>query len=300
MYYIVAVPVILTLFYIEKISKRYIVIFFLVVSVCTIGIGKINNKMIGNSNYTIVTTVLPLIDLVRNADSAKDSEDLQNLSKVIDLDVIYNDTTLNGEILYWTGLRKDYSEEDYHLYFKSYISMVKKYPDILFKSLMKNFLESAGVIIEDGYTKQTSNASFGDLIYTGRRGEAWAEIRAPFKQPINMNLRNEVKKILAGIDGMGRVTPIYFFAWNLLIPLFLICICLLYKIYKRDWFMVLIILTVLARVPIVFFTSSISYLMYYLSVYLLSYFLSFLIIAKMIFEFRNKGYVKLNRISSIE
>ena len=152
---------------------------------------------------------------------------------------------------------------------------------------MINFLESSGVIIKDGYSRQNRNASFGDLIYTGERGKAWSEIRSHFKQSINMQIRNETMKFFDSIDDTGRVTPTYIITWNLLIPLFLIFICLIYKLYKKDWFMVLIILTVLARVPIVFVTSSISYLMYYLSVYLLSYFLSFFIIMEAILEYKN-------------
>ena len=287
LYYIVAFPIILMFINKRKISKKIIFIVFIAISILTVSIGKLNNKLIGNNNYSIVITVLPLLDLVRNADPVKDKEDLENLDKIIDLNIIYNDSTINGEMLYWTGLKRDYTPEQYKKYFKSYFSMVKKYPYTVFRRLMINFLESSGVIIKDGYSRQNRNASFGDLIYTGERGKAWSEIRSHFKQPINMQIRNETMKFFDSIDDTGRVTPTYIITWNLLIPLFLIFICLIYKLYKKDWFMVLIILTVLARVPIVFVTSSISYLMYYLSVYLLLYFLSFFIIMQAILEYKN-------------
>ena len=122
--------------------------------------------------------------------------------------------------------------------------------------------------------------------------EAWDSIDSMFKKPINRKLRIDVIRIIGGINSKARVTILYRIFWNLFIPLILVIFCFIYKIFKRDWFMVAVILTILARVALIFITSSAPYLMYYLPAYMSAYIISFFIFFMMFYNGRRSLYKK--------
>ena len=85
-----------------------------------------------------------------------------------------------------------------------------------------------------------------------------------------------------GTDSNDNLTIIHNVFWNLFIPFTLILICLIYKLIKKEWFMVFLILTVISRIPIVFATAPAPYFMYYLSAYLCTYIISAIVIIEFI------------------
>jgi len=62
----------------------------------------------------------------------------------------------------------------------------------------------------------------------------------------------------------------------------IILICLKYKLFKREWFMIILISTVIARIFLIFISAPAPYFMYYLSAYLCSYIISSIVIWKII------------------
>lgn len=286
-YYLICVPIIL-LFIIRKNGSAYknyityIGILFSVVAV--LAIGKYNNYLIGSNNYSITATISPVSEMIKKADSEKDKEAIEMVNKVLDVQYIYDNPELTGEGYYWEeGVRKDYTDKDYSEYLKGYIKLAIKYPNILIKTTWDLFLESTGIIVKDGVSMQRTavgRTSGGALNLF--EDKVWRGLKSEYKWALNEDLRETVIREIACFNWEGKVTTLYYIFWNLWIPLGLIMICLLYKLIKREWFTVVLILTILGRVPLIFVTSAAPYIMYYLSVYLISYFISIVFILQSI------------------
>ena len=105
-------------------------------------------------------------------------------------------------------------------------------------------------------------------------------------------LKQNVILLLNGTDLSGNLTIIHNICWNFFIPFTLILICLIYKLVKKDWFMVFLILTVIARIPIVFVTAPAEYFMYYLSTYLCTYIISAIVIIEAIINIKNNKKIR--------
>jgi len=129
---------------------------------------------------------------------------------------------------------------------------------------------------------------FNTRTITGIRWNGVPSADLKVKRPINIDARNSVISFLNGTDSNGNLTIIHNIGWNFFIPFTLILICLICKLIKKDWFMVFLILTVIARIPIVFATAPAAYFMYYLSAYLCTYILSAIIIIEAIIEIKDK------------
>ena len=95
----------------------------------------------------------------------------------------------------------------------------------------------------------------------------------------------------------GNLIVIHNIFWNLFIPFTLILICLIYKLIKKDWFMVFLMLTIIARNFIVFITAPAPYFMYYLSAYLCSYVISAIVIFEFISSLIDKKIKNKNNIN---
>lgn len=278
----------------EKVIRRKIaIITFLIITIANFSIGKINNLMIGNNNYSIAATMDPMTAIIRNSNES-DKEHLEKIDKVIDVDYILNNPDKGSEELFWDEeVMREYSNEEYSEYLKTYAKLLIKYPDVAFKSMWKMFFKSGSGFGEDG--KQTTRNMANEVTNTieiddidNIVGTAWYYYNSPLKDPINLEVRRNVTSFLCGLDLDANLTIIHNIFWNLFIPFALILICLIYKLIKKDWFMVFLILTVIARVPLVFATAPAPYFMYYLSVYLCAYVISFIVILEFINGLKNR------------
>lgn len=262
------------------IRKKVAIIVFIVITIINFSIGKINNLMIGNTEYSLTATMEPVSVLIKNSDES-DEEEINKINEVIDVEYILQNPEKNGEEYYWTdGVVKKYSSEQYTEYLKSYLKLALKYPATTFKSMWNTFVKSGSGLGEN--SKQTTknmvaNAGGQTLdLYnlstlTGTRWNSISVANLNVKRAINENIRKIVIMFLNGTDSNGNLTIIHHICWNLFIPFTLILICLIYKLIKKDWFMVFLILAIVMRIPIVFITAPAPYFMYYLSAYLCSY-----------------------------
>jgi|GEM_PF-3585866 len=320
-YYVVIFPVLL--FFMKKnIDKGLHIYTYCIVAVAAvIMLGHCNNILNLNSSYSLTATFMPLPDLVRIAEKEGDDELLSDIDLMIDTDKIFQNPDETAETLFWrkdlirlpykNDKNKEYYNKYYNKYIKAYIKLVIKHPKITFMAMWNNFLASAGITtIEDGYPLIHSGIHVYDDIFEDESEmnrllkenmipqqamvdweeekvskKLWYEsIDSKLNEPTNRNLRKKMLRIIGGINNRGRITVLYRIFWNLFIPFILIAFCLLYKLYKKDWFTVFIILGVVGRIPLIFVTSSAPYLMYYLPAYLMSYIVSFFIILSCIFK----------------
>ena len=282
----------------KVICKKAAIISILLIMIFNVSIGKINNYMIGNNDYSLTATTDPITALVRNSDES-DKEEIEIINKVIDVQFIIDNPDKTSEKCFWEeDVVKDYSKEEYNNYLKAYVKLALKHPDVVLKSMCKMFLKTGSGFGEDG--KQTTRNMVGGgcggetlKLYDIENGACirWNAVNSDVlknKKPINLNLRNNVISFLNGIDVNGNLTIIHNVFWNLFIPFTLILICLVYKLIKKDWFMVFLILAVCTRIPLIFVTAPAPYFMYYLSTYVCSYVISFIVIFEIINQNINK------------
>lgn len=291
---------ILVLFFIlgkQVVRKKSAIIAFIMIMVANIYIGKVNNLMIGNNNYSLTATMETVTSIIKISDES-DKKELEAINNIIDVNYILENPEKTGELYYWTnGLVRNYTEEQYSNYLKAYLKLAIKYPDVTFKSLWNIFMRAGSGFGEDGKqtTKNMVAHTGGETLdlfnltkITGTRWNAISVADSRVKRAINENLRENVILFLNGTDSNGNLTIVHNIFWNLFIPFSLILICLIYKIIKKDWFMVFSILTVVVRIPIVFVTAPAEYFMYYLSAYLCAYIISAIIIIETIIQIKYK------------
>lgn len=273
----------------ECIRKKTAIATLLIIVIFNYSIGKYNNYQIGNNNYSIVATIEPVTSIIKIADES-DAKEIEKIDKVIDTKYVLENPNMEGVEYFWIGIAKKYSKEEYIDYLKSYIKLTIKYPKTVLNSMWNIFNRAGSGLGKD--CKQTTINMIPNTLIMYAEGnvasKAWSEISSKFKNPINLKLRNEVISFLAGIDSKENLTIIHNVFWNLFIPFTLILICLIYKLIKKEWYMVFLIILVITRIPLVFISSPAPYFMYYLSAYLCSYVLAFIIIFEFISNLRNK------------
>lgn len=286
----------LILYYIlgkKVISKKMAIISILIVMIFNIAVGKINNIMIGNNNYSITATTESVTALVRNS-TEEDKQELEIIDKVIDVQFLKDNPKMSAEKAYWEkDVVREYSDEEYSNYLKAYIKLALRHPDTVIKAMWEMFVKSGSGFGEN--SEQTTRSMFPGTIKIYKFGEnAWSRWNSvtsrveKYKKPLNLELRETVIRFLCGSNSENKLTIIHNIFWNLFIPFILILFSLIYKLIKKEWFMVFLILAVIARIPIIFLTAPAPYFMYYLSTYLCSYVISIIVIFECVMNLKNK------------
>lgn len=255
----------------------------LIALVATIKIGDWNNEQIGNNNYSLSATILPVGELVKVADREKDAQALQAINKVLDCNYIYENDGLGGEAYLWNALRYDYSSDDLKEYYKAYIKLALKYPWPVIRETCQMFLESTGIFVTDsGHTTirtAVTNTEGSTLwLMRGANFERWNSNCSAWNISFNTELRDTVIRRIAFIDDEEKIVPGFRIVWNLMIPITVSFLCFLYCLIKKKWDYVTLFICVFLRVPIILLTACAPYFMYYLSVYLVGYVLSFMVL----------------------
>lgn len=279
------------------IRKKVAIVVTLIITIINFGITKVNNLMIGNNEYSLTATMEPVTSIIKISDET-DKKELEIIDKVIDVEYVLENPEKTGELYYWTtGVVKDYSEEQYAEYLKAYLKLALKYSDATFKSWWNIFVNAGSGLGQD--SKQTTKNMvantggetldlFNTRTITGAKWNGVPSIDLRVKRAINQDIRKTIILLLNGTDSNDNLTIIHNVCWNFFIPFTLILICLIYKLIKKDWFMVFLILTVVVRILIVFVTAPAEYFMYYLSAYLCTYILSAITIIEVIIYLKDK------------
>lgn len=292
LYYPILIFIIFLLFS-KKIDLKKSVAFIMLAAtlVGTFAVGRCNNALIGNSNYSISATIQPVASIIHLQDE-RDAEEMEIINEVIDVEYIKANPKITGEAFLWTeGVIKDYTDDEYSAYTKALVKLYLRHPQVVLSFFWSNFYNAVGFGRNGMQTTRNTYFSKGELAY-----DPLDTTNSVLKDPINEDLRQTFLKLINGTDSEKNTNVIHVLFWNLFIPLTLMLISLAFKLAKKNWATALIISTVLARVPLLFVTSPAPYFMYYLSVYLISYFLSFIVIYEMVCEFAKKYKTKKESI----
>ena len=295
-YYPIVVFILFLILGKKVISRKIALIFLITTMIINYGIGKYNNSLIGNNNYSLTATMNEVVSLVRVADNSNE-EELEKINKIIDIDFVLNNPNYNGEACYWTpGVVRNYSDDEYKDYLKSYAKLTLKYPTVTINSMWGTFYDTVSGDRRDNKQRTRTmikSEGIGNTLNlfdeNDGTGELWSNIKSRYKNPINIRLRNSLIMLLGGIDREYNITILHRLFWNCIIPFILIIASLIYRLIKKDWYMVVLILLIMARVPLLFATAPAPYFMYYLSVYLCSYILSFITIFEIISKYKNQN-----------
>lgn len=285
-YYVICVPI-LVYNILEYIDWKKIAVAIAICVLLVTALGKINASG-ENSKYSLTATLLALPAVVQASDPIKDADELTDLKRVIDIELIYQNKDWYGGRLFWSKgfVRENYSREDWNAYLKATVTLLMRYPQIAIGPMYDMFKQSAGVAItDDGRTPQISSVinipggALSILDDTTEAGKWWSNVNAVLKNGINENIRQQVLLLLACTDADAKIHPLYLFFWNLLIPLSFLVMSLLVFLYRRKKILSFLVTIVLIRVLFIFVTEPGPYIMYFLSTYLIGYevFLSILI-----------------------
>lgn len=232
-----------------------------------------NNAMHGSENYKIMSTVRQVTELVRNANTEKDKNDLYNIDKVIDTDVIYQNPKLDGELLYWSKnvVRKNYSLIDYKDYMQALMHLTYKYPSIIFRERTQLFYYSAIHPVQ--ISMDNSMNLYGKKLTIGniKRLHEFQTQKWVANKPAFFKARIKLISAIGCFDKYGNRMKLFNLVWNCTLPLIIIMVSWIYVILKRKWFLVICFSSLLAKLLIVILTSPAPWMMYYLSFYLIGY-----------------------------
>ncbi|MBE5880970.1 MAG: hypothetical protein E7289_01475 [Lachnospiraceae bacterium] len=267
-YYFVAYPVILLV--VGK-GRRFVkqVLFYLVIGVILFVPQKVGEKLTSGEQYELTSVVLPLVPLVQAADEHADAQDLELLD-VIDR-VVNVEVTLQGAAegksginLFWGEPRfqRDYTAADFKEFKSAFYQLAAKYPDVFLKERWETFCDSSDLL------ENTTELFTKDGVMNYETFKNY-----PLSKPIHDQLRTCVIKLLElrdthNYDVKLEVTDFVYSAIPAVLVLMAVALGLL---CRRRWTALLLVLTVLVKVPLVFLTAPSRLFMYYYSVYLFGY-----------------------------
>lgn len=247
-------------------NKRLVSAFLIVFGFLGVSfLQNISLKMISKSNYQIISTIRPCVELVRATNYGKDNELLNEINKVVQLDVIYNNPEENGENLYWYFgvVRKNYTEEDYKDYVIAFVKLSLKYPKIVLAERTSLFIATLTGKYEDRICQNGPN------LFDENDNRA-AKLTLSKGWIANTPILKHGRRMLMNIF-LQRKWIIQKLIWNAIIPMVsLICGGVKLLLQKKESLLFLCA-TILARILIIMLTEPSNWFMYILPIYLLGY-----------------------------
>lgn len=274
----VYLPLAVILIYIAKekvIGKNVKRICILLMAFGFLIVNRYQSSSVGN-NYQLVSTVRPAVALIKVCDDS-DSNLLETVGRVLDLDVIYDNPDVDAETLYWNfNLKCDgYNDSDLHMYYGALLKLSLKYPMTLIQERYSVFCRSAN-LTGNSNNNVTCAARLFDEDYVNMATEDTLNKNWIANKPIFKELRKNFILILGGMNpNLGMLNGIQEFArlliWNSLIPIIVILGCWGLLLKKKQWYLFTLISFVLIRMMIIILTEPAGVFMYLLSFYLLGY-----------------------------
>lgn len=233
--------------------------------------------LLGNSNYNIVSTLSPCIELVRVADKEEDIIELEKINNVINIDVIYQNGDIAGGGAYHRGdvVKDTYTEKEYDEYISSLVKLSLKYPSTIIDERLNMFVDSTGF----RGTQNRNNVAQTAALYDNPEDEdakmliSWDCI---LNYPIIKDVRSSVIRIFgcATNDSTEVFYPAYWYynvIWNYIIPLVLLLIFAVIWLIRKRFYLFLSVLPLITKEVAVIITQPSPWIMYHLSVYILGY-----------------------------
>lgn len=277
-YYIVAYPVVLLVIGRGKRFMKQAVI-YLVVTVILFVPQKVGERLTSGQQYELTSVVLPLVQLVQAADAHGDEADRQ-LLEVID-QVINVEVTLRGAAegksginLFWgePQFQRVYTEKEFQAFKSAFYRLAFRYPDVFLKERWETFRDSSDLL------ENTTElfAREGVINYETFK-------KYPLSLPIHEGIRTGVIKILELRDARDYSIKLGVadFVYSAIPAIVVLTVLTTIVLARRRWTQLILLLTVLAKVPLVFLTAPSRLFMYYYSVYLFGYCVLFYLLYQM-------------------
>lgn len=240
-----------------------------------ISVDKFQKQALGNANYEIVSLMPPCVELVRNADSLEDAEQLADIDKVVDLGMIRNNPSHGGGALYWVPgvVRTGYTDKDYRDFLMAIVKLSFKYPKVVFLERWNMFVKGTGI---SELTIAGTNVGGAAVLFDENNESKAAAVTQEkgwiANSPVFKNIRKNFIYLL-GMKKKDRSNILVFqkVIWNACIPLITLLYVWFKLLIKRKWYLWGVCTAVLIRVPVVILTEPAPMIMYFLSFYFLGY-----------------------------
>lgn len=222
----------------------------------------------------------PCAELVRVADNETDAPELSALNEVLDLEVIRNNPTMDGEVLYWsTGCVRtnndnpydDYTKDAYNRFLTAFVKLSLKYPNVVVTERLNLFIRASGITLNT-WTYASMSATLFDTqnenpAFAAVSDKGWLAFTPPFT-----NLRAKFINILEIKKDDGTyINWLRRTIWNAIIPILILIYAWIKLMVKRKWYLWLIASVVLLKLPVIIITEPAAWIMYLLSFYMLGY-----------------------------
>lgn len=274
-YYLVAYPVLLLV--IGK-GRRYIrqIALYLIAFVILFAPQKIGERISSGQQYELTSVVLPLVPLVVAADENSDAQDrmlLNRIDRVVNVELTLQGAAQgkSGINLFWgePQFQRVYSGEEFCEFKAAYYQLVMKYPKVFLQERLQTFLESSDLLENTTELFTKENIPNYEVFQT-----------YPLSQPISDEIRTFVIKKLELRDEDQYDTKLAAtdFIYSAIPAICILLIASVVLLQKKKWVALLLLLTVSAKVPLVFLTAPSRLFMYYYSVYLFGYCVLFYLI----------------------
>ena len=245
----------------------------LIILICGFyGINTWQNTLLGDENYKIVSVIRPCAELVRVANNQEDSQLLDELNKVVDLDIINSNPNWDGVTLYWNTnvVREDYTKENYKSFLNAFIKLSIKYPKVVIKERWNVFMSTLGVS-DDTYTNVEYAATLFD-----ENNNSNAKIMLANGWLADVPVSKTVRRLFINFLGCRGTNNLIIqwlqkIIWNATIPIIALIYGWVRLIIKRKWYLWLILSLVLVKLPLIILTEPAGWIMYVLSFYILGY-----------------------------
>ena len=235
-------------------------------------INHTQNIALGNEDYKLVSILRPCVELVHVADKKEDGQLLDGLSKVIDLDVIYDNPEQNGEYLYFYNniVKNEYTGDDYRDCLIAFVKLCIKYPRVVISERLSLFIRASGITGEE-----ITNADVTYSFFDDNRNSAAVDYSNAgwiISKPVFLRLRKILIHLL-NIQYNDYTFAIRRLIWNAIIPIMVIFYIWCKTIQKRNWHIFWWSSAILIRIPVVGLTEPAQWFMYWLSFYMIGIFM---------------------------
>ena len=270
--YLPLVCILVPLLHMDVLPKAKKAVCLALVIIGFFGVFKFQSYVLGNSNYTLMSFMRPAAELIRVADTEEDTEDLAAFDKVVSVKVVLDNPDIDGEhIQLRTNAVRDYSEEEFSNFVKSFVHMSLKYPKVVLTERTHLFVHASGALGDAVTCTPTAVGAFepGSTIETAKildKHDWFAN------KPISVGVRRATINALScrKTNGTYMQKP-YRVVWNALIPEAILLAAWIATLSKKKWWPFAILTGILLRLPIIYLTEPSGWFMYVLSFYLLGY-----------------------------
>nr|MBQ8253013.1 hypothetical protein [Lachnospiraceae bacterium] len=275
-YYLVAYPVLLLMLGKGRKYSRQILCYIILVVILFMP-QKVGEKLTSGDQYELTSVVLPLVPLVEAAAGDGEEELLSSIDQVVNVEVTLQGAAegKSGINLFWgdfnlsdeeAKFQRTYDDEQFSEFKSAFYKLVIKYPDVFLAERWQTFRDSSDLL------ENTTDLFVKDNVPNYAVFQSY-----PLSGPIHNELRTSVIKILELRDFQDYnikrpVTDMVYSAVPAIVVLLAAAVVLL---ARRKWTPAVLVLTVFAKVPLVFLTAPSRLFMYYYSAYLIGYCLLF-------------------------